>query len=220
MLKSLVPIAIFLVLLGVSSPALAEGTKPSVAKTVGAAAKKAASALLRKDRVNCYSNSDYLIMTKIRDDGSEHILVKKAYSAKKSRCVFSPSTDDWMLEEPGPAELSFVALSGHWLAIKLFNPSDIYLPRVHILDLRTQKVIQEIPDIFEMDISEASEAGFPFWRDTGLKVNRDNCPEYVDQAEDEDSATGVPYVLRKLNFSFASQKVTETSETWCILDVD
>jgi hypothetical protein len=51
-------------------------------------------------------------------------------------------------------------------------------------------------------------------------VNRDICPEYADQAEDEDAATGVPHVLRKMTFSFASQQISETSETWCLLDVD
>lgn len=221
MLKLIPPALAFLMLLGPSWPALAEGPKPSVTRTVKGVAKKAASALLRKDRANCCSNSDYQIITATRDDGSEDILVRKiALSAKKPSCVFSPKSDDWMLKEPGSAELSFVALSGHHLAIKVFDPSDTHLPRVQILDLTTRKAVQDIADIFEMDIAEASATGFAFWRDTGLAVTRDNCPEYADQAEDEDSAIGVPHVVRKMNFTFASQKVTETSETWCLLDVD
>ncbi len=222
MLKLLSPAAILLVLVEIVSPAFAEAPKPSVAKRVGTAvAKKAASIFSKNGRVSCHSNSDYLVVTETRDDGFERILVRKAVlSAKKPLCVFQTGPEDWVLDEPAPAGLNVVALSGHSLALKIFDPNDIHLPRVQILDLKERKVAQEIPGIFEMDMSDVSPSGFVFWRDTGLPVTRDNCPEYADQAEDEDSAIGVPRVLRKSTFSFASQKITEATETWCLLDVD
>lgn len=222
MLKPFSRLIALLVLAGISAPVVAEGIKPSIAKRAGGAvAKKAASALLRKNGATCYSNSEYLVVTETGDDGSDRILVRTiAPSEKKPRCVFSSKKDDWMPAAPDSVQLTFVALSGHQLALKVFDPSDVHLPRVQIVDLKTRTAIQEIADIFEMDIAEASTTGFSFWRDTGFKADRDNCPEYADQAEDEDSAIGVPHVLRKMNFSFASQQVAETSETWCLLDVD
>jgi hypothetical protein len=173
------------------------------------------SASAARAETECHESPEYLVVERIRDDGFADLLVKKKSSpSTQIACAFSPKSKDFRPQERQPYGFSFIALSGHHLALELSDTNGTQIPRVRIYALDKHAILQDIDDVFEIG-DKASEKGFDVWLDAKIEPTKENCAEYSDEIGSESSESQL-FILRKATFDFASLKIVESSETKCV----
>jgi hypothetical protein len=181
----------------------------------------ASSSSAQAEDLECHESTEYLVVERYRDDGFADFLAKKKSSpSTKISCAFSAKPRDFRPQEREPYAFSFIALSGHYLALELSDTNGTQIPRVRIYDLDKKTVLQDIDDVFEIgNIFEPGEEppsnGFEVWLGTQIEPTKDNCAEHADEIDSESSESQI-VVLRKAIFDFASLKVVENSEMKCV----
>lgn len=165
--------------------------------------------------ITCHESPEYLVVERGRDDGFADFLArKKTVPAGKPACSFSPKPADFRPRESKPYGFSFVALSGHLLALEISDTYGTQVPRVRIFDLDRQTTLRDIDDVFEMG-EEASEKGFDFWIGSKTEPTKENCPEYAEEIGSESSESQI-VMLQKATFDFASLTIVESADRKCV----
>jgi hypothetical protein len=174
-----------------------------------------AAASAARAETECHESPAYLVVERSRDNGFADFLARKKLSpSSRIACAFSPQPKDFRPRENKPYGFSFVALSGHHLALEVSDTPGTQVPRVRIYDLDKQAVLQDIDNVFEIG-EEASEKGFDFWIGSKTEPTKENCPDYAGDIVSESSESQI-VILKKAKFEFASLKIVESSETKCV----
>lgn len=199
--------------------------KAVTVKALGLAALLVLSAAwpasVQAEDLECHESKVYLVVERYRDDGFADFLTKKKPSpSTKIACAFSAKPKDFRPQEREPYAFSFIALSGHYLALEVSDTNGTQIPRVRIYDLDKQIVLQDIEDVFEVgSVFEAAEGapsdGFEVWLGTQIEPTKDNCAEHADDVGG-DSSENQLVILRKATFDFPSLKIVESSERKCV----